>query len=368
MGPRCVWVVWVAAAVVGAADDRLLLHLHVPKTGGGELLTKVLPRLSDAGAVGALCYRRLNGAPPLQIQCCFNSRTAKRSWAAFAASYRPGACGVASGEWTYAEVAALGLASRARVVTFVREPMSVARSIIDHDIKLTTQGIGAKRFHFYESPREKLELIAAGADRGIPLEDMQSRWLLPDGLNEGDIAGFLRDAYFFVGVSDWYFHSECVFGHAIGAFDAARCRCANLAAERATPHKNQMRATNVYTSADIGELAKLVARDGLLYAAAVSRFVEAVTAVDAATGSDLATCLYDPTYAGRNASASLADYLCDGDTGDPLLDCEPGQHHHPVNPHGDRRHHHGALGPRARARVPAAHNHTHTHTPAAIQV
>lgn len=284
-------------------NQTLYIHVHVPKTGGTTVYHRLATYKDFATTV---CY------PAFQQTCCGREPLQ----AVFARDFTCGKCSVASAEWTFDRLLSIGLlraTSDARLITFVRNPLMEARSAIEHDIR-------RGRYH---SVQEKLDMIAGKVpSQGYNVMEMQAHHLLPHtkpddrssvfAVKANEVESFLARSYFFVGVSDWFFHSMCALEYKLGLFQPRECNCAPAgsaprrldAASRAKPVSgatpsytavasnvhSEIDANVTYSSAQLHQLNALLRMDGVLYSAAIARLLQLLLEIQKTHHVDLMSC------------------------------------------------------------------------------
>lgn len=231
-------------------------------------------------------------------------------------------CNYAASEWSHSHLAragALNLTTGLRLVTFVREPIAWFRSKIEHDLTFP-HSTGAAPEDRYHSVNEALSQAENGTGYAKFFPNFQShRALAPQrmvggtatrssalnrsamsanhvqGANKAaNLKRALRADYFFVGLTEWMWHSLCVLDYRMGVFDGATCDCKNSSA--AMPfvknpiRPNQQPVQVLYTSAQMKRAQALLRHDALLYAAALQNLRESVEEVERETGVDLLQC------------------------------------------------------------------------------
>lgn len=275
-----------------ACSIPLFIFVHIPKTGGSALDDHLPTRLQmkRCSYVKSCCDEHVPSAGQLFAErfTCDNK------------------CNYAASEWSYSHLAragALNLTTRPQLVTFVREPIAWFRSKVEHD--LTFPGsTGAAPGDRYHSVDEALTQAGTGTGYAQFFPNFQSRWALAPqrmvgGATTRNASTSLRQAlradYFFVGVTEWMWHSLCVLDYRMGAFAHAKCDC-KIGPSVVPFMKNPFNAKQKhtvdvsYSSDQMKRAQTLLRHDELLYAAALQDLVESVQEIERETGADLLRC------------------------------------------------------------------------------
>lgn len=277
-------------------SESFHIFVHVPKTGGSEFNRLMTEQYADRN--DTLCF------PEYQSICCFNDYSARvRSKEFFAAfsNGKPRTCRIASSEWTYTDLHAWGALRlpRVQLSTFVRNPVMLLRSAVEHDIHFTKS---FQQFNFYLTLSEKFQQIASDltVQRGIPIQNTLAKWLLPDEgrghyTDPSVLESFLDQNYFFIGITEYFHQSMCLFQYKLGVERdslAKQCVCntSNTRSGVNSRNQQQLQGTN-YTAYDVIKLFKLCSVDQILYAYSLRRFFMELRDMQKNLDIDMLSCV-----------------------------------------------------------------------------
>ena len=186
---------------------------------------------------------------------------------------------MASDEWWYEDV--VSRIPNAKIVTTLRDPLQEIRSQMEHDIAKTMKG----EHNRYRTPQEKL---ANPRMAGYKIENAQSLRLGVQNMSYDSITKFLHERIYIVGITDYMWHTFCIFSHMFGSFDAS-CDCRKNS--RGTTRKNAHRVSATYSNNDLIHMHLLTRHDRLLYSAAMVRFTNDLRKIEQARNVSLLSCL-----------------------------------------------------------------------------
>ena len=149
--------------------------------------------------------------------------------------------------------------------------------------------------------------------KGIPVENPQSRWLLPpemflsnSKLNTTMIQHHLQSNFFFVGVQEHMEHSECLLRHKLGQNSLPKeCNCKFM---KSSPKNNvhEHKHPIYYTADQVRIMGKLIKFDRILYAVAYLQFIKDLEEVEKKRNVELLSCLIP----GMENENHVDDYIC----------------------------------------------------------
>jgi hypothetical protein len=260
----------------------MFVHLHIPKTGGTSV-----HQYFNKHAFPAVhpCF------PRVSYVCCGSISNLNRT----AIAMQKSVCNLASDEWTYASI--LQKLPEAKVITLIRNPMQEIHSQLEHDIRSPrNRDPKVDRDEIYRyAVREKLTNLSRP---GYNVSNVQSSRLGVTGLSFEKLTAFVDYKLFFVGFTDYMWHTLCLLSHAFGKFDRD-CDCKSKPAEHVVLHRRlrEVRA-NIntdsdvqYTTSDLRMMYKLTKSDQMLWAAAMPRFVRDLRVAEKAHKVSLVSCM-----------------------------------------------------------------------------
>ena len=281
-----------------------LFHLHIPKTAGTMLASELL-KISGNSDKWSSCF------PHFQPQYCFNIPRIREELAAFlhAVANNQSMCNVASSEWSYTDLndkLDFNTGHNA-IVTLVRDPLMLVRSALEHDILLTKSG----RYSFYTTVDEKLEMVSTsnGRPKGIPIQNMQSKWLLPEGTVDFSSIDRHLNSLFFVGIQEYFDHSLCLLSYKMGySFRELKeiCGCEKFGStsSRLNSRADEELVTYTYNSLQLKHISEIIGVDRLLYASATRRFFLEIEEMQKALQIDMMSCMFPRT------DLTISDFVC----------------------------------------------------------
>lgn len=257
-------------------DQMLAVVVHVPKTGG-VMLNHELEHYKFLSTV----HLGLDDA---------NGMMTQSAWVRNFACNRQQPLALTA-EWRYQVIEDLGiprLTSDVRLIAFVRSPLILARSMIEHEMR-TADAVNAsgKKTDLPRTPTEALLLaklnheqftrkeLLGGGSRGYNLINPQAHRLLPhhgDNITVMQLPELMKRLYYFVGVSELHWHSACVLEYRmfssiyndysswVAPF-SKRCSCEVCLFTHDSNTSNKV----VYSSEQLQVLSKLNAFDDILY-------------------------------------------------------------------------------------------------------
>lgn len=284
-----------------------LFHLHIPKTAGTKLASQ-LSEISRNSDKWLKCW------PSLQPKCCFNNPRKRSELAAFLEAFarNRSMCNVASSEWSYADLNDKLDFDTVQIITMVRDPMMLVRSALEHDIRLTKLNGSFSNFTFYTTVDEKLEMVRTPNDKpkGIPIQNMQSKWLLPEGTI--DFSSIERHVHslFFVGVQEYFDHSLCLLWYKIGYKVRGLksiCGCERLGnpSSYVNHRTDEALVSFTYSSLQLKYISEMIGVDRMLYASATRRFFLEVEEMQKTLRIDMLSCLFPRT------DLTIRDFVCE---------------------------------------------------------
>ena len=283
-------------------DSVLWVHVHIPKTGGTSL---------------DMFFRSLSKNTTLPgVRCCEagpNDNSTQQYKVAMTAAM---SCDYMAAEWSYATVVSLGLVEplsgavasflqpgtsrRVKLITMVRSPQQLLRSMIEHNIRHADRhpGMPANASEAARQAWKNYYAFIRGAPqsgvRGYNLVNPQAARLLPArgvGFAATDVEPFLRSTYAWVGVTDYMMLSMCALQYLLFKEHTRvpdmyllreKCSCAHndlLVAsyndQRATHDSGSSLGTQ-YTSEELRLFSTLNHFDGLVFAHAVGRLMQTI--------------------------------------------------------------------------------------------
>lgn len=295
---------FVLKPVHGVETPTHLFHLHIPKTAGTKLASQ-LSEISRNSDKWLKCF------PMLQPKCCFNIPRKRRELAAFLEAFarNRSMCNIASSEWSYTDLNDELDLDTVQIVTMVRDPMMLVRSALEHDIRLTKLN---GSFSFYTTVDEKLEMVRTPNDKpkGIPIQNMQSKWLLPEGTVDFSSIERHVNSLFFVGVQEYFEHSLCLLWYKIGYKVRGlkeSCGCEGLGnpSSYANHQTDEVLVRFTYNSLQLKYISEMIAVDRMLYASATRRFFLEVEEMQKALQIDMLSCLFPRT------DLTIYDFVCE---------------------------------------------------------
>jgi len=256
-------------------STKKICHLHVPKTGGTSLSQYLYS------------HTKLRACCPHPGYCTkFHSRSDIQRFL-----INPD-CEFVSGEWNLSFVHSLP--GYMELVTFARKPSSHVLSMI---------------FHFmnsrYNTVQEKLDAQLAmernknrGSPHGYNLRNSQASRLLPRlNMSLTEIPFFLQKTYFFIGITDYYWHSLCALDFLLGIFNTTSCDCdVQNSMKEGIPHANNAaRHTDKYkynyTLDQLSLVLSMTDLDEVIYSASLLRLISLLGEVEEKKGVTLLSCL-----------------------------------------------------------------------------
>ena len=274
-------------------NAELLVHMHIPKTGGSS-------------------FRVYFEREPLRKKLCCKHPHFCEKYDTTLSQYECGQCNVASGEWRFSHVQKYmrQKTTNVKLITMIRNPLRHALSALDHRMRVAQKcRANCKQSTFNGTSMERMldEMDANPSSHGVygDLRNSQSEWALPASMGTEhpmvtDIRSFLEKEYFFVGVTDYYWHSMCALQYKLGTFTAERCNCSTaprgkygeilFANVTENAHKRAPGSSFIKAS-DIARISNRLHRDELLYAAAIFFLREALRQIELAVAHiDLMSC------------------------------------------------------------------------------
>jgi hypothetical protein len=221
-------------------------------------------------------------------------------------------CNVASSEWSYADLNDKLDFDTVQIITMVRDPMMLVRSALEHDIRLTKLNGSFSNFTFYTTVDEKLEMVRTPNDKpkGIPIQNMQSKWLLPEGTI--DFSSIERHVHslFFVGVQEYFDHSLCLLWYKIGYKVRGLksiCGCERLGnpSSYVNHRTDEALVSFTYSSLQLKYISEMIGVDRMLYASATRRFFLEVEEMQKTLRIDMLSCLFPRT------DLTIRDFVCE---------------------------------------------------------
>lgn len=250
-------------------DDKAFFYIHIPKTGGTtsyNMIGSVLEK-KNASNVAVLCpYRKQRF-----LNCNFIHTHSSLGLHKFLQdSYN----------------------TPVKLLTSVRNPISVWMSALAHEVR-----IGTTNYSQFEQLLDGYSEYRSCVEKQIdPLNcsslfdfekasrynyyDRQVNYLYAPDASTKTFSSYLEE-FFHVGITEFFFASKCLLMYQFGVFDAKYCQNACQSQAR-IPHKNtNPEASKIFFQFSMmGKIEFVAKNDNLLYARALSRFMDQIECIE----------------------------------------------------------------------------------------